>query len=196
MAQLAWGRDPTGAEATTVASGYATAATRQRTIVRALAGPTAAGLHHAQYLQTFTQDEIDSTWVDSVLTPSGKTYWDRAVVDLTAAFSRTTPSLATADDTVRASYEAILGRPVDAAGLAYWKPRVQGGAIRSLATSLVATATYRGRVVDERYLQIVGRAPDSAGRAYWISRLAAPGGEQALVASLLSTEGFRAAVTT
>ena len=54
----------------------------------------------------------------------------------------------------------------------------------------------RGRVVDERYLQIVGRAPDSAGRAYWISRLAAPGGEQALVASLLSTEGFRAAVTT
>jgi hypothetical protein len=196
VAQLAWGRDPTGAEATTVASGYATAATRQRTIVRALAGPTAAGLHHAQYLQTFTQDEIDSTWVDSVLTPSGKTYWDRAVVDLTAAFSRTTPSLATADDTVRASYEAILGRPVDAAGLAYWKPRVQGGAIRSLATSLVATATYRGRVVDERYLQIVGRAPDSAGRAYWISRLAAPGGEQALVASLLSTEGFRAAVTT
>lgn len=195
VGQVAWGRDPTAAEATTLATGYFTAASRQQTIARALGGPTAAGLHHAQYLQTFTQDEVDAAWVNSVLSSGGKRYWEQAVIDLTAAFSRTTPSLATPTDTVRAAYESIVGRAPDASGLAYWTPRVRTGAIRTLATSLVATSSHRGRVVDERYLQVVGRAPDPGGRAYWITRLARPGGEQALVASLLATEGFRAAVT-
>jgi hypothetical protein len=101
--------------------------------------------------------------------------------------------VATPTDIVRAAYEAITGRAPDAAGLAYWTPKVQAGKTRDLAASLVRSAGARGRIVDERYRQILGRAPDASGRAYWVAKLNAPGGEQALVNSLMATESFRVA---
>jgi len=64
---------------------------------------------------------------------------------------------------------------------------------RGLAAELARSATARGRIVDQRYQQILGRRPDTGGRAYWVNRLAKPGGEQALFASLLATESFRVA---
>ena len=175
VGQLAWGRDPTPSEVAPLAAGYPTASGRQKASARALGGPTAAGLHHAQFLQTFLQEETYPESMDAALTASGRKYWDVAVVDLAASFANS-PSLATAADVVQAAYESIAGRAADPSGL-------------------VRSAGARGRVVDERYRQILGRAPDASGRSYWVAKLADPGGEQALVASLMATESFRAAAT-
>lgn len=192
VGQLAWGRDPTPAEISWLGAGYPTAAGRKAMIARALGGPTAHALHHAQFLQTYTQGEVDPAWVSSSLSANGKKYWDAATIDLVVAFAGSTPTLQSPQDVVRSAYESITGRAADASGLAYWTPRVQtSGGIRSMATSLVRTATARGRIVDERYEQVLGRAPDPAGRAYWVTKLASPGGEQALVNSLMATESFR-----
>jgi hypothetical protein len=194
VGELAWGRDPTPPEAASLAAGYATTAGRQKAIARALGGPTAADLHHAQFLQAYIQDEVDTEWMRSSLTPTGRTYWDVAVVDLAGAFAGSSPTLATPSDVVEALYESILGRRADAGGLAYWTPKVQaGGGARALAANLIRTSAARGRVVDERYRQILGRSPDASGRSYWVGKLASPGGEQALVASLMRTESFRLA---
>jgi hypothetical protein len=129
----------------------------------------------------------------STLSASGRRYWDVAVADLVAGFAGSAPTVATPADVVEAAYESILGRPADPAGRAYWTPRVLRGGARSLAANLVSSTAGRQRVVDERYRQLLGRSPDAAGRAYWVGKLAKPGGEQALVASLLATEGFRTA---
>jgi hypothetical protein len=194
VGELAWGRDPQPQEVSWLAAGYGTAAGRRAAIARALGGPTAANLHRTQYLQTYLQDEVEGDFVDQVLTANGRRYWDVAVVDVTAGFAGSSPTVGTPSDIVRAAYEAITGRPADPAGLAYWTPKVQSRAgARSMATSLVRSASARGRVVDERYRQILGRSADPAGRAYWVNKLASPGGEQALVASLMATESFRAA---
>ncbi len=195
VGELAWGRDPTPSEATSLAAGYPTVAGRQTAIARALGGPTAADLHHAQFLQAFLQAEVDAEWMRSALSASGRRYWDVAVVDLAAAFAGNSPSVATPADVVQAAYESILGRAADPAGLAYWTPKVQAGGARALAANLVRSTAARGRIVDERYQQILGRTPDSSGRAYWVAKLNNPGGEQALVASLMATESFRAAAT-
>ncbi|HWJ96880.1 MAG TPA: hypothetical protein VNQ33_01905 [Acidimicrobiales bacterium] len=191
VGQLAWGRDPTTAEISWLGAGYATAAGRKRIVARALGGPTAHGLRHAQFLQTYLQDEVDPAWVSSSLSANGKKHWDTATVDLVGAFAFSSASLATPDDVVRAAYESILGRPADTGGLAHWAPKVRNGGARAMAANLVRTEAARGRIVDERYAQVLGRAADPAGRAYWVKRLATPGGEQALMASLMATEAFR-----
>jgi hypothetical protein len=195
VGELAWGRDPTPSEAASLAAGYPTVAGRQQAIARALGGPTAAGLRHSQFLQAFVEDEIDPEWMRSSLTPSGRKYWDVAVVDLVASFAGTSASVATPADVVRAAYESIVGRPADPAALAYWTPKIKANGARALAASLIRSTSARGRVADERYRQIVGRTPDAAGRSYWVTKLNDPGGEQALVASLMATESFRAAAT-
>ena len=193
VAELAWGRDPTPDEVAWLARGYATATSRQQAIGRALGGPTAAGLHHSRIAQTFTQDEIDLEWITSTLSASGRRYWDAATIDIIAGLAGSSPSLASPADSVRATYETLLGRPADPSGLAYWTPKVARSGTRGLAAELRRSATARGRIVDDRYQQILGRSPDAAGRSYWVAKLAKPGGEQALVASLLATESFRAA---
>ncbi|WP_421121189.1 hypothetical protein ACE2AJ_07775 [Aquihabitans daechungensis] len=195
VGELAWGRDPTPSEVASLAAGYPTAAGRQQAIARALGGPTAADLHHAQFLQAFVQAEVDAEWARSALSTTGKKYWDVAVVDLAASFAGNSPSVATPDEVVRAAYESITGRAADPSGLAYWTPKVEAKGARALAANLIRSASARGRVVDERYRQILGRAPDASGRTYWVSKLNNPGGEQALVASLMATESFRVAAT-
>ncbi|MGN6694169.1 MAG: hypothetical protein ACTHN0_08325 [Aquihabitans sp.] len=191
VGQLAWGRDPSTAEIAWLGAAYGSATGRKQMISRALGGPTAHGLHHAQFLQTYLQGEVDPAWVSSSLSADGKKYWDAATVDLVATFAGATSSLQTPEDVVRAAYESILGRPADAAGLAYWAPKVRAGGARTLASNLVRTESARGRIVDERYEQVLGRSADAAGRAYWVKKLASPGGEQALMASLMATETFR-----
>ena len=191
VGQLAWGRDPSPAEISWLGAGYGSAVGRKQAIARALGGPTAHGLRHAQFLQTYLQGEVDPQWVTSSLSANGKKFWDAATVDLVATFAGSSSSLSTPEDVVRAAYESILGRPADPGGLAYWAPKVRNGGARAMAASLVRTETARGRIVDERYAQVLGRTPDSAGRAYWVAKLASPGGEQALVASLMGTETFR-----
>lgn len=195
LAQLAWGRDPTGPEIVVIARGYPSADLRRRTISQLVASPVTAQAHHDEFVQTYTQDDVDPEWVKGVLSPAGQKTWEVALADLVGGFAYATASTGTTAGTIAAAYESLTGRRPDPGGLAYWTPRVEAAGAQKLGASLVATSAHRAMVVDSRYLQVLGRRPDAAGRAYWIGRLAKAGGEQALLASLLSTESFRAAAT-
>ena len=195
VAQSLWGRDPDSLELQWLANGYRTAEGRRLVIAKAISSQAASDLRHDQFVQTYIQDEVDPEWVRSVLSAAGRRTWEAATVELTAGFAFAGTSMGTTEATIDAAYEAIVGRPADPAGLAYWTPKVEAKGPTALARSLVRTSAARTRIVDERYLQILGRVPDPGGRTYWVNRLATDGGEQALVASLLATESFRAAAT-
>jgi hypothetical protein len=196
LAQQAWGRDPDPYELRLLAAGYRTADTRRRTVVAVVNGSASADLRYRRFVEAYTQDDIDAAWMDAVLSPAGRTVWEAGLVDLTAGFAYSSPSLSTTARTIDAAYQALTGRPVDPGGLAFWSPKVEAGGPAKLAASLVKTTAHRTLVVRDRYRQILGRSPDSGGLAYWVGRLASPGGEQALVTSLLATESFRVAAIT
>lgn len=195
LVQAAYGRDPYQEEIAPLARGYATAEGRKRAITSVVLHPEATDLVARQFVEPYIQADIDAEWLDSVLTPAGRRTWEGAIADLTAGFAFAGATQTSSAKVVDAAYQTLLGRRADPAGLAHWTPKVDGGTLGPLASALLRTETHRRRVVDERYLQLVGRLPDPSGRTYWVGRLATPGGEQALVASLLATESFRVAAT-
>lgn len=56
--------------------------------------------------------------------------------------------------------------------------------------STLATAQYRGAVVDELFIRALGRVPDSAGRAFWSRQLQTIGHDSVFASMLGSHEAF------
>ena len=83
----------------------------------------------------------------------------------------------------------------DAAGKAYWTPRVTQRGPRALAQALVRTEPARRLALNDRYQQLLGRSPDSQGAAYWMEQLLKTDGERLMVRSLMQTESFRKAAS-
>ncbi|NLV55456.1 MAG: DUF4214 domain-containing protein, partial [Acidimicrobiales bacterium] len=87
----------------------------------------------------------------------------------------TTPGASAADRYVDAVYRQVLGRGADAAGLAYWTGRLDGGLPRGRFTAMVvATAEARDRVCRDLYGRILLRNPGAAEVA-WCRGLLASG---------------------
>jgi len=83
---------------------------------------------------------------------------------------------------IQGIYIALLGRPADPAGLAFWEAETKGGADTSdMIARLTGTdeyqALYEGKespeIITAIYLNLFGREPDAAGLAYFVDRLAA-----------------------
>ena len=87
-------------------------------------------------------------------------------------------------------YLDVLGRGVDAGGLAYWSELVRTGALShsALALSLADSNEYAAKLVTAQYLVILGRNPDTAGKKYWADRYVATHDILQLVVSLASSD--------
>jgi hypothetical protein len=73
---------------------------------------------------------------------------------------------------VDAVYRALLGRPADPSGLAYWTGRLQSGLTRPGFTGSIArTSEWTQHVVTDLYGKAFGRAPDASGLQFWSSLL-------------------------
>lgn len=79
-----------------------------------------------------------------------------------------------AEQLVKSTYKAVLGRDADAAGLNYWKGQLSSGAVSSndLASAIRGSANQNGELIRNLYQQILGRAPDAAGMSYWQNAVA------------------------
>jgi hypothetical protein len=79
-----------------------------------------------------------------------------------------------ADQLVKSTYKAVLGRDADASGLNYWKGQLSSGAVSSndLASAIRGSANQNGELIRNLYQQILGRAPDAAGMSYWQNAVA------------------------
>ena len=73
---------------------------------------------------------------------------------------------------VNATYLALLDRPSDPAGNAFWSSFLAGGAARSnFAFQIAKQPEWVNGVVSGLYQDVFGRAPDSAGLAYWVGQI-------------------------
>jgi len=89
---------------------------------------------------------------------------------------------------VRRAYDVLLGRGVDAGGLAHWLDRLDRGAARAAVADAVArSGEAQGRVVDQAYAAVLDRPADPSGRSYWAGRLAGGLAAEDLLARLVAT---------
>jgi hypothetical protein len=116
---------------------------------------------------------------------------------------------ATNADLVEQYYAAILRRPSDAGGKAYWLSEADRlctlGVDPKQVFFLLANAFYNGTeyaaqrrdntgFVTDLYVTFFGRLPDASGQAYWISQLNAGMTRNNLMASFLFSSEFTAAM--
>jgi len=84
---------------------------------------------------------------------------------------------------VKAVYQAVLGRPTDPEGLAYWVKVFPSIGRQSVLNAIFNSLESSQRRVEAMYQMILGRMPDLAGRDYWAQLLPSIGDNE--VRSLL-----------
>ncbi|WP_203670313.1 DUF4214 domain-containing protein, partial [Cellulomonas pakistanensis] len=78
----------------------------------------------------------------------------------------------TAQSVVKAMYQDLLGRPVDAAGLATWTDALMSGVGQpALVGSLTSSEEYVRLRVTQAYREVLGREPEPAGLQDWRNRI-------------------------
>ena len=98
-------------------------------------------------------------------------------------------------------YQSTLGRPGDAAGIAYWAGRIARGelSVAQVTARFYSSPEYVARIgagdvgawVDDLYTEILGRASDAPGRAFWVDQVAVRGRAGVALAFVQSRESAR-----
>ncbi|MDH3299864.1 MAG: SpoIID/LytB domain-containing protein [Acidimicrobiia bacterium] len=116
----------------------------------------------------------------------------------------TSPTASDFEPIVEAMYRRLAGRAPTGAELDRWSAKMVDGETsgrRALATALVRSEHFSGKLVDDLYRTTFGRRPDERGRQHWIGRLTTDGTRQVTYQEIGawffgSTEYFRRAGNT
>ncbi len=98
---------------------------------------------------------------------------------------------------VQLVYQNVLGRPADAAGLAYWVGRLAAGETRAqMMNDFMTSAEYAARVRTRQlsnlcYLGFLARTPEAAGRMFWTGALDGGLSEADLVNNFISSVEYQ-----
>lgn len=112
-----------------------------------------------------------------------------------AGWHRTSPvnmSDALDDDAwVRGAYQSLLGRDADAAGLAYWKGNLAGGASRDdVVANMRRAPEYRDKFIGEAYKNLLGRDVGLEGIDYWSKAMQDGASEDSVIANIKRSDEF------
>jgi uncharacterized delta-60 repeat protein len=89
------------------------------------------------------------------------------------------------------AYLDVLGRPVDAGGLASWTAFLNGGGTRqNLAAGLMNSQEYRTNVVNSLYMKYLNRGADAGGLATYTAFLASGGTDEQVAAALAGSQEY------
>ncbi|WP_273861920.1 DUF4214 domain-containing protein [Pseudomonas sp. LA5] len=106
---------------------------------------------------------------------------NEALAEILKAITKASPDgtgATNADSIIEAAYRAALGRSADAAGAAYWKQQLAGGAVNSnnLSTAIAAAGAANAAAAPSQiaaaYASTLGRMPTEADMAYWTGQVA------------------------
>lgn len=133
--------------------------------------------------------------------PSGRAYWVNALrggralwrfrAQLFGSNEYFTKAGSTNGAYVAKAYNDVLGRNPDPSGLAYWTNKLNAGTERGqVALQFINSAEARRRLVDDQFLRFLDRLPTSAEQANWAASLTSANGEQAMIAALVSSNGY------
>ncbi len=108
---------------------------------------------------------------------------------------RVTPSTGLNDTYVAMLYRGLLGRPVEAGGLAYWTGRLSSGtSYTQVAQSILGSREYEVKQVQGLYSNLLGRAADDAGLNYWVQAEQTGTPSDQVIASILGSGEYYAHV--
>jgi hypothetical protein len=89
------------------------------------------------------------------------------------------------------AYLDLLGRPVDAGGLAYWSNRLDQGLNRGVFVLILeGTTEYRTKLVDTFYRAYLGRPGDQGGLSFFATFLGSGGTVEQVKAILLGSQEY------
>ncbi|HET6879509.1 MAG TPA: TIGR03118 family protein, partial [Pirellulales bacterium] len=132
---------------------------------------------------------------------SGVNYWisqmQQGLTDqqLAAAFVASPEFYANAGGTntafVDALYQALLNRPADSQGEAYWVAQLNGGASRQSVALLFATSSEQvtNQVLDD-YFNVLGRSPSPAEVAFWTNAIQSGATNEQVLAAFIASPEF------
>jgi Domain of unknown function (DUF4214) len=96
-----------------------------------------------------------------------------------------------ANSYLNAVYNSSLGRPVDAAGVAYWGPQVNDVASRTqIALAIENSPEGSNLAVATIYQDTLGRTPDAGGLAYWSGQLQQNVSQTSVLTGVLGSDEF------
>jgi hypothetical protein len=88
-------------------------------------------------------------------------------------------------------YATVLGRPVDAGGLAYWEDQLMAGLSRTQVVATIEGAgEYRVHAVDQLYQRLLGRPADPGGEQLFANALANGATLEAVMAAMLGSAEY------
>ncbi len=111
------------------------------------------------------------------------------------AITKTVASSSTPPDTgngfLAQVYQDVLGRAIDATGLASWSPLLDEGiSQQDVAADILATPEANTYLVQGLYTQLLGRPADPTGLAGWVGVLAQGGTVEQVKAGIMGTDEF------
>ncbi|MCU1455068.1 MAG: hypothetical protein JWN46_3214 [Acidimicrobiales bacterium] len=168
---------------------------------RATSASVAASLIDTDGYRGLDVDRAFTQYLDRTSDPSGRAYWIgriRSGLHLRLLRASLLGSdeyfhrLGSDDVTyMHGIYAVVLGRQPDAAGLAYWVGRIQGGLPRgSVADRFLDATESRRAIVTDQFLRFLDRAPTDAESSRWVDQLQATTGEQQLVGALAGSASY------
>ncbi|MGN6695357.1 MAG: DUF4214 domain-containing protein, partial [Aquihabitans sp.] len=133
--------------------------------------------------------------------PGGRTYWINALrggralwrfrAQLFGSNEYFTKAGGTNADYVTKAYNDVLGRNPDPSGQAYWTNKLNTGTERGqVALQCINSAEARRRLVDDQFLRFLDRLPTPSEQSEWSASLTSANGEQAMIAALVSSNGY------
>jgi len=112
-----------------------------------------------------------------------------------SGWHRTSPvnmSSALDDDAwVRGAYQSLLGRDVDAQGLAHWKQDLASGQTRDQVVSNIKLhPEYRDKFIGEAYKNLLGRDVGLEGIDYWSKQMESGQSEDSIIANIKRSDEY------
>ncbi len=92
---------------------------------------------------------------------------------------------------INATYQDLLGRPVDSGGLSFWLGAMSQGATRGqIVQGITGSREYRSRQVDRLYATLLGRSADALGQSTFTNALGAGVTLSQLEATFLASDEY------
>jgi uncharacterized repeat protein (TIGR01451 family) len=87
-------------------------------------------------------------------------------------------------------YRSALGRPVDAAGLAYWQGVLAGSGRQAVAYAILSSDEASLRMLGLAYGNFLGRAPSGAEQQWWLAQVHSGVTQAQIAQMILSSDEF------
>jgi hypothetical protein len=154
--------------------------------------PEARDILVTSFYESFLNREPDSNglsyWVGQL---NGGSTDESVIAAIVGSPEFYSASGGTADGFLTASYEDLLGRAPDSAGLTYWEGQLSSGASpTSVIAGILSSTEYRTEFVEGLYNDLLGRAPDAAGLSYWVGQLASGVTDESVISSIIGSAEY------